>query len=547
MQLGENDPVASVHPGSVENVIKPIIKEACSLLLKNYPIFRLQPFKFDDFDLSDEMNKHVVSAWQESQAMSALEMSLLESLKCGMSIIEVGWDRVRKCIRLTSAPRADCWAQPRGQEINDGYFIRRTWHTREQLERRWGADKIREALEDNVVDKGMIRRGLDKVLRKTGAIEKEDEDLPDYWNKVEDLYPVFTAWIPPDTAWEVVGEDKSYSPPAGQYGKRVVAFHGVKLSESDNPFAKRRHGRVIGHGKFPYVLHRCYREHDDNGYCGFYDVGGVASDLEQIQADLNDLSVILMEIGRRALSPAWVQEEGSLRHTDADLALTPGKMVSYGREAQRPPTPITTENAAQVQYLHEAKKKSIRESSGVREFMVGEQPRGMSHTTATGIGIAQEASFARMWTIVRQLDKTILDLATLMLGNMQQFYPLGKFSAVAVDGERWFGEWQQVNSSAEFRVEVVSGMTTPLRDLGREQRATQIYNIAQQAFTNPTIDTLTNLKMYLNIIQDPIVTHQFQTYLDQRIAELSMQEKVVQQMVEQNPQMLFGGGAEQAT
>ena len=77
------------HPVSTDNMIQPMLLDAVSLLLKNYPMFRIKPTKPTDFDLADEINKHVLSAWREGQVQRKLTISQLTALMMGMSVIEV--------------------------------------------------------------------------------------------------------------------------------------------------------------------------------------------------------------------------------------------------------------------------------------------------------------------------------------------------------------------------------------------------------------------------------------------------------------------------
>ena len=61
---GTEDPIEvnDGHPPSNDNMIQPMILDAVSLLLKNYPMFRIKPSKPSDYGLSDEINKqHIVN------------------------------------------------------------------------------------------------------------------------------------------------------------------------------------------------------------------------------------------------------------------------------------------------------------------------------------------------------------------------------------------------------------------------------------------------------------------------------------------------------
>ena len=59
---------------------------------------------------------------------------------------------------------------------------------------------------------------------------------------------------------------------------------------------------------------------------------------------------------------------------------------------------------------------------------------------------------------------------------MQEFVTPGKFNYLSESGEQWYGEWQDSHIEMEFRLEVVSGMSTPLRDMDRVQTASNLYH-----------------------------------------------------------------------
>ena len=91
--------------------------------------------------------------------------------------------------------------------------------------------------------------------------------------------------------------------------------------------------------------------------------------------------------------------------------------------------------------------------------------------------------------------------------QMQEFFPVGKYNAVSVNGEQWHGEWQQRHIDTEFRLEVISGMSTPLRDMDRVSTATQIFSaispILQMGESPQALPMLTLVKAYLQTINEP--------------------------------------------
>ena len=480
------------HPASVENMIQSLLLDAVSLLLKNYPMFRVKPVKASDFDLIDEINKHVLSIWKDSQAQRHLQLSQLGALISGMSILEIypEWNAFDEMdIKINLVPQTDIWFNPKEVDVDKCWVIRRTWHTMAELERSWGASAINTALSGETM---MVDRAL----------------FPEWWSAQDNLYPLYTIWVPPQEYHSgILGKSARDEAP---FGRKIELLGRHELRDVPNPYAMINQDKFIGHRTHPYVIHECNRVVDEYGYSGFYDVQGLVNSLESTQWELNELSRILMQMSRRVASPPMIVAEGSLIDPTAQISYTAGKGIQFDPNVSpQPPTavplPVDTQMAT---YLHGFRTQMMREQSGIREMMTGAGGgMGTSHTPVGTITTAQEASFTRMWTVVSALDRTIEAIGKRFLGLMQEFIPPGRFNYLSDSGDQWHGEWQESHIGMEFRLEVVSGMSTPLRDMDRVQTASQLYQsiapVIQLGALPQNIPSLQLAKAFLMTINEP--------------------------------------------
>ena len=545
---GTEDPIEANdgHPPSNDNMIQPLVLDAVSLLLKNYPMFRIKPSKPSDYDLSDEINKHVLAAWLDGGAQRTLQLSQLTALICGMSVLEVSpeWNSMGEIsLKIELVPNSDIWFDPKEIELDKSWVIRRTWHTERELELDWGEKEISNVLGDSSVT---------NYMRSVG----KDDSLPDWWEAIDDSHPLYTLWLPhsmydPD----MLGSGDINEAP---FGRKIEILNGEILRDVPNPYAmpvidqETGEPGFVGHKTHPYVLHECNRVVDEYGFSGVYDVKGLVIGMEASQWELNELSRILMQIGRRVAQPPMLVPEGSLTDPTQNISYTAGKVIQWDPAVSpTPPTAVPLPaDVSYAQYLHQQRRASLRERSGIREMMTGggNQP-GTSHTPMGTIAGLQEASFTRMWTIVSALDRCITGVAKRILGLMQEFYQPGRFSSTSVSGDQWYGEWQTKHIETEFRIEIVSGMSTPLRDMDRVQTATQIYQAIGpilQAGSNPqALPQLQLAKAYLATINEPAAFEFMalvENYINQAEEEIRQREMMQQQqqMMQQQQQMQGG-------
>lgn len=88
--------ISAKHPNSRENIIRSSILEVNSVLLKNNPMAITHPFRPEDADISDEMDKILMGAWRNAGTRYVLRSMQKESMLCGLSVGKVGWNTANK-------------------------------------------------------------------------------------------------------------------------------------------------------------------------------------------------------------------------------------------------------------------------------------------------------------------------------------------------------------------------------------------------------------------------------------------------------------------
>ncbi len=556
---GSGDELSTQHPESVENVIKPMLRDIASLLLKNDPLARIYPQKpvdeggYSNFQLADDMQKHFLSAWQTSEAKYVVRRCLQESLITGLSHIEIGWDTSQidlygqGRISARHIARQDIWVDPTQPELGDSYVIHRTWHPEDELIRMFGKD-VKSAVRE--------RKRSSYVIGEIGERNSGDSwladstILPSYWHRTDDnLYPLYTLWLPRQSPSPLpLDDDPENVGNPWRWGSKSVFLRGKKLNTKPNPFVKKWKspnpqlegsgvsGHIVGHRGMPYVSLKIFEEMDNTGRYGYYNVEGIAELLEQSQWDLNDIRRILMAIARRAMNPVIIARENSIKGAlDMNLSWTSGRLILVDRNSMDMPQPVEVPTVPFVSDLYERTKQYMRDASGLKEWTTGLKPRGTSHTEAEAIMLGQEAGFVSLWALVHAIDKTILNMTDKILGLMQQLYKPGRYSAVNMNGSIVHSEWQERDISTEFRTEVVSAMTTPLRDMDRQNMATNIFSLVTATLANPTLLHLQNLKLYMKALNEPIA-YEWMQLIDEMIQ--TMQQQSPQQQLQQGANII---------
>jgi len=520
---GSNDTLdLDGHPASVENMIQSLLLDAVSLMLKNYPMFRIKPQKPADFDLVDEINKHVLAAWKDAECQRYLQLSQLSTLISGMSVLEIYplWNAFDEMeIQINLVPQTDIWFNPKELNTDRSWVIRRTWHTIEELEADWGASLISRSLDD-------------------APLMTDQALFPAWWSEQGELWPLYTIWVPPNEYKTDIfsRKDRDEAP----FGRKVELLNRKIIRDVPNPYAMLNNQNWVGHKTHPYVIHECDRMVDEYGYSGLYDVQGIPNTLESTQWELNELSRCLMQITRRISNPVIIAPEGSLTDPTEHVTYTPGKVLQYDPNISvTVPQPVAgPSDTGTVQYAHAIRMQQMKEQSGIRDMMTGSSPQniGTSHTPVGTINTVQEASYTRMWTKVNALDRAITQLGRRMLGLMQEFYPVGRYQHLSEAGDSWYGEWQESHIEMEFKIEIVSGMSTPLRDMDRAQTASvTLQSIAPYLQMGAMPQNIPNLQLaqaYLRTLNEP-ATFEYMNLVNSMLEQAQASSRQFQQQQQQ--------------
>ena len=521
-----------------ENRIHAKLLDWRSVLLKNKPTFRVQATKPQDIDLSDSVTAVAYKRWKVIDAHVALSNSQLETGYAGLAILRYNRMEVQKdkyVEKVVNVPRIDFWHDPQGLEIGSSWCCYRTWNSLENLQRWFSKRKVDIVISSS--DTKSTPVVYEELRDLTPAFtDKEEESPPTSWGAA--LYPLLEFWAPPwiteEEDWKVYymiqDTDKILYEMDNIYRevKKETTPERRELNEAGENIVIPAEPEIsVGHGKPPFVVHRCYWKPSEKGYLGFYSVEGLAEHLETIQYDLTEASRALMIMTRRAAEPPSMEEETSL--VNDMLNLEPGARNVYRRNQQPPVFIDEGLQSAIPASTYALKDNALDEVSGVRKFMTGEQPKGTSGTPTGTIMFAQEAAFIRMPDIVQQLDKVILSLGRLILGNMQQFSQPGEFIDVTMGGQPHWVEWSESHIETEFNLEVVSGATTILRDITRQQNSTNILTQVSLAIQSQSVAMLKVCKQWLLSLDEP-VGYGYIPILDEEIQILEQATQMQTQM-----------------
>lgn len=497
-------PISSNHPDVQENHIRAKLLDMRSILLKNNPTFRVQATKPTDIDLSDEVTKFSYKKWKETNAMTALSNSQFEASITGLSVMR--YNEINGKEKFINVPLINFWHDPSAQEIGEGWLCYKTWHTAEKLKRFFSSRKVSSAVGSDDLAPSTEKKD---VLGPTGYEGAGGLEPPEGWGK--DMCALYEFWMPTSLNGEKEQEGGEAERTVNNWEVYYIVENKI-IDIRTNPFTRvlnvmQEDGSVeerrVGHGMPPFVVQRCYWKKNQDGYLGFYNVEGIVEHLEGIQWSINEAARSLMIMTRRAAMPPYTEEENSLSEPGMRLEWRPGEVISY-KSGKSPPVPLAQGlESIQPQYLHQHSVDMMGEISGIRKFMTGEMPKGTSHTPQGTIMFSQEASFIRMPDIVRELDKAIISMGKLILGNLQQFETPGTWKDISLAGEQVWMEWTEKHITTEFNLEVVSGMTTILRDIDRQQNATNIYQSVMRVLATPTVPLLKATKQWLLMLDEP--------------------------------------------
>jgi len=529
----------SLHPGaphSSEPMIKGVVRDASHILLKHDPMLRVRSLDVTKSSTAEGITVHLYEAWTHrvTNTLKRLRLALQTAFLSGLEVLAVEFyrDTVGELHHLVSIiPRVDFWSDPVHSDIEDHLCVRRYWFSEKQLTRIFG----------DVED--FIHQGPPRPFTRYHMFDMNQYDWsgtqdtapPDWWGpSSEGLYPVYECWIPnryldPD---HFTDRQIDQSP----FGRVVTILAQEVMKNVPNPNAMLTQAGFIGHRSHPFVQLECFRVCNRDGYSPLYAVEGIVHDVEEIQWEVNELARLAFIGAQREAEPNYWVAEGQTRGTD-HLAHLPGRLFRYDpMVAPTPPIEIRGPNLNSLIAMLNIKQNSLRDVSGVRGPIVGGDPAmGTSHTPASTLRQIQESSTIRLWGPLGNLENAIYNVGWRLLGNIQQHKHPGEYASVVINGKEMYTEWTLDHIYNSYRLEVVAGMSTVLRDLDRLNLSTQIFNTVAPVFLNPTPHGLRTAQAYLSSLQDPMAFEYLQ------VAQELLQQLNQQQFNPQQPQL---GGLE---
>jgi hypothetical protein len=562
-------------PRSRENIINRSVKETCSVLLKNDPVVRTHPWRMEDSDLSDDMDDILLAAWRASRTRHTVRSMLKEACICGLSVGKVIWDTSNKVkhpdgevnlIKLSPTMiRLDPYASNDERGIGCRYIIHTVRQLPEAILYRYGAEGatalgLRSA-------RGRTGKSISKFLGmlKDQAVSavKNVSGKPSEEEVLDRRVDVHEFWLFPLTSEEsevVIGEqvdEKRF--PFGMVvtmiDDHIILRKGKKAMA--NPFVKRKKVMAgpgiapgtkpieVGHKLSPFVLLYWSREEDRGGMNGIYDCEGAVKQQIPMQVDMDALSRNIRQNATTTANPQTYYIDDALSLPEGNITLPPGGFIRVNSkyanridDVIRQPKPPALPNYVIEQYRE--KKMAIELQMGLKPGMVGMAPQGTSHTPMGTVGTLQEASFSSMWAPTDEIMACIEDIGIRYLGLIQQYYKPGRYADTSEQGETRFVEINDRHISANFRLEVVAGTTTPVFDLERETRMAEIKDRVDAAIASQNPAIMMSTVIYLVELRRPYA-YQWIQLLQQQIQLLQQQQQGLQQIGAMGLQAGLGG------
>jgi hypothetical protein len=176
------------------------------------------------------------------------------------------------------------------------------------------------------------------------------------------------------------------------------------------------------------------------------------------------------------------------------------------------------------------KREQIANAAGLKPHMIGLAPQGTSHTPAATVGTLQEASFSAMWSKNDEITAACTDIGYRYLGLIQQYYEAGRVVQISEEGGiSTYIQIQTNHLAAIFRLEVVSGTTTPLYDMDKEVKLMGIKQQVDTALASQSIEIMKSALIYLDNLNSPY-TYQWVQLLRQTIQQLEVAQQTLQGM-----------------
>lgn len=578
--LGENwkdipsDNIA--YPPSFENRIFKNVNDLLGYSLKNVPIVRHYPHseKPEYSELADQRDEMLASRWRpDGGNMGNVSQSVWqEAIISGLGVCKIYYDWSNQImgdgeVAGDKISHDDLFLDPYATNNKRGldcrYIIHRTLHPKEYIRQRYGSDG-EIALNERGASgrkKNIISRQWSRLANYALNAFKDDKD-----DKYEDRVEVYEAWLFPTTTqdWNLVSEAKEDEEDMLEmpeekdfpYGVVATLINDTIVAVRPNPNAVRRtieqepteddirlgimerggEEKTLGSKRHPFAFFYWQPGADENGNNRIYCTRGAVANMIPPQVAFNSLSTNIHINAMTFANPQMVVAEGSLvRPIPEKMTFEPGGVIvekmQFAGRGIRPLPGVPMPNY--VLEMRNAKMNAVGDIAGANQLLsgMGTAPNqmGTSHTTTGTIGLLQEAGSTPLVIPIQELCRGIYDMAILIEGLMQQYYEVGRFIDVSNKGEQRFLEWKQTDVSAEFNLAVVAGSTTPLEDIGREQKVMEITSVVNTALQTNDPYMIMSTILYLKNIQKAYANDWIQL-LQKKLAEVQMMQQTLQQV-----------------
>lgn len=579
--LGENwkdtpSDIVGVPP-SFENRIFKNANDLLGYSLKNIPIVRHYPKseKPELSDLADQRDEMLASRWRpDGGNMGNVSQSVWqEAIISGLGVCKIYYDWSNQVmgdgeVAGDKIAHDDLFLDPYATNNKRGldcrYIIHRTLHPKEYVRQRYGSE-------------GEISLGERQASgRKKNAIHRQWSRLAGYVlnsfkddkeDSYEDRVEVYEAWLFPTTThdWNLVSDESeedgetSMQVPEEKdfpYGLVATLINDTIVSVRANPNATRREMQVepteedlrlgimqrgndtkmLGSKRHPFSFFYWQPGADNSGNNRIYCTRGAVANMIPPQVAFNSLSTNIHINAMTFANPQMIVTKGGIeRPIPEKMTYEPGGVIvenpAFAGRGIRPLPGVPMPNY--VLEMRNSKMNSIGDLAGANQLIsgMGTAPNqmGTSHTTTGTIGLLQEAGSTPLVIPIQELCRGILDMAILIEGLMQQHYEVGRFIDVSNKGQQRFLEWKDTDTSAEFNLAVVSGSTTPLEDIGREQKVMEITSVVNTALQVSDPYLIMSTILYLKNLNRAYANDWIQL-LQKKLAEVQQAQEMMQQI-----------------
>jgi hypothetical protein len=565
---------------SRRNIIGETVDELGSILLKNKPIIRRKPYLPWHVPLSDDIDSMWLWQWLECGGQGKMRSMMEDSQLTGLSNMKILWDPFvgypgrEGVIRLMPIPEGailvDPYASNHQRGMDARFIIHHVRKLPEELIAKFGetaakamgysrtpAPNVHDGFAQQMLNMSNIEltkpisgsrvpSAVNYPIPSALTLQADDTSVDPLEGAKRDVYE---CWIFPNIMYAndlLTGKEVKY----GEYKYGVVAtmVDNTIINVKPNPYFARRRLQVqdeygqlqtrvmeVGPRRHPFVFLWWKRTADTYGNRSFYNCMSMVEWMTSIQFNYNAIRRNIAIIGRTISNPMIAYNEDLLAMDPAKIRNVPGQLIKVQGGAtidqairQLHPSGIP----ADLMALNMQDEQAIRQAGGIRPGLVGLFPDagGTSHTPAATIGTLQEAAFGPLWRYVEEIGDTLVDVSSVMDGLMQQKYSPGNYMATSRNGREFWLQWTGEHTAAQFQRHVVSGATTPVYDLEKEQREAFVMQLAQEAIVSTDPRLVRIAMIYMRSLYNFPWAYQYEQELQQELMRLEQMTQGMQQI-----------------